>query len=597
MIAKLARKFQRTNELNGHTFDRELSPLAIERGVVINKDRSLGYGFRLDPPYTRTLSDGDQAGIYLALAGFCNALPDHFDIQVIWTQHSRSSEFAARLADLGFSQGLVGEVQLEQQENLLALLREGHLRWIEVYLILVRKLPWDNGALRRMGAARQARRPGPIEWALSFFADARERFQYERAEFASATAEILTHSRALAEILGRLGWSPVALDNDAVVRLFFQRWNPRQFEAGASPRPYRAEPGIPLTERFVHSDFRWDPEGTSVPAGMAELDGWMHAVLTLYEPPEEMARPVFDELLLVCGMMRSELVVNAERGDRPKRMQRLRTVLRQRQSNAETADDPSERAATAQLAQELEEMGANSEGTWRAACYLHLWAAGGRRTARADRHGPVARPRPRHGLHPREAGALALLAGDAAVLDPGQGPLPAARLLDPPARAAAAALRPADQPAARQGDRRPLPDRLAQPLQLDRPDESLFANPHHLIIGGTGSGKSVLQDENLIAMRRRRAKAIIIDLGGSFANFCEASNGVYIDYNIKSRANRINPLWLPPGHGARPGGAALARPLAGVPRDGARPAARGRRPGRAGGRAAPRLLPGPGSRS
>jgi len=57
----------------------------------------------------------------------------------------------------------------------------------------------------------------------------------------------------------------------------------------------------------------------------------------------------------------------------------------------------------------------------------------------------------------------------------------------------------------------------------------------------------VLQDENLIAMRRRGAKAIIIDLGGSFANFCAASNGVYIDYDIKSRANRLNPLWLPPG--------------------------------------------------
>ena len=79
------------------------------------------------------------------------------------------------------------------------------------------------------------------------------------------------------------------------------------------------------------------------------------------------------------------------------------------------------------------------------------------------------------------------------------------------------------------------------------PDESLFANPHHLIIGGTGSGKSVLEDENLIAMRRRGAKVVIIDLGGSFANFCEASGGVYVDYDVKSRANRLNPLWLPPG--------------------------------------------------
>lgn len=84
------------------------------------------------------------------------------------------------------------------------------------------------------------------------------------------------------------------------------------------------------------------------------------------------------------------------------------------------------------------------------------------------------------------------------------------------------------------------------------PDESLFANPHHLIVGGTGSGKSVLADENLIAMRRRGARVVIVDLGGSFENFCEASGGAYIDYDIKSRANRLNPLWLPPGEAPDP---------------------------------------------
>ncbi len=64
MITKLVRKFQRTNELDGRTYDRELSPLAVEQGVVINKDRSLGYGFRLDAPYTPTLSDEALASLY-----------------------------------------------------------------------------------------------------------------------------------------------------------------------------------------------------------------------------------------------------------------------------------------------------------------------------------------------------------------------------------------------------------------------------------------------------------------------------------------------------------------------------------------------------
>jgi hypothetical protein len=345
-MPKFIRKFQRTNELDGQTFDRELSPLALERGVVINQDRSLGYGFRLDPPYTPTLSDESVDSIYAALGGFLNALPEHFDVQVIWTQHARCREFEARLAPLAFSSGLVGEVQREQQENLLGLLRDGHLRWLEVYLILVRKLPGSDRTLRRTTAAPPAAGRGPWSWARGFFAGAREQFQYDRDQFAAASSELLTQARTLAAALDGLGWSPTALDDDAVTRLFYQRWNPRQFEAGAGPSGGDGSTGVPLTERFVHSDFRWDPAGISVPAGMAELDGWWHAVLTLYEPPETMARPVFDEFLLLCGLFRAELVINAERGDRASRLKRLKILRQQRQSDPATAADPAENAAT-----------------------------------------------------------------------------------------------------------------------------------------------------------------------------------------------------------------------------------------------------------
>jgi len=546
MIPRTARKFQRTNELNGRTLDGELSPFALEKGVVINRDRSLGYGFRLDVPYTRTLSSGAQQAVYDALGGYLNSLPGHFDLQVIWTQHSRSAEFEVRLGGLEFSQGLVGEVQREQQQNILGLLREGHLRWIEVYLLLVRKLPWDNDTLRRM-AARRPRRQGPLQWAQGFFANARERFAYDQEEFSEASAELLTQARTLARTLDGLGWSPAPLDNDSIVRLFFQRWNPRQFEIGACPRPYCADPGMPFTERFAHSDFRWDPEGVSVPAGMAELDGWFHAILTLYEPPEDMARPVFDEMLLLSGLLRTELVVNVERGDRIRRIQRLRTILRQRQSNRETAEDPVERATTDQLTRELEEMGANSEGTWRAACYFHAWA----RTAAAlgDQIAAtlaLARSRDMVLIHEKRA----LWPYWRAIQPFWTQDKDRFRLLDYSTRHLVRLLPLFGQPTNLAADK--AIGVLCQTASRSLfnwivPDESLFANPHRLIIGGTGSGKSALEDEILIAMRRRGARAVIIDLGGSFANFCEASGGTYVDYNINSRANRINPLWLPPG--------------------------------------------------
>jgi TraG P-loop domain len=547
MIPRLVRKFQRTNELDGRTFDRELSPLALTRGVVINQDRSLGCGFRLDPPYTPTVSDEGIAGAYAALGGFLNALPEHFDLQVTWTQHARCAEFEQRLAGSPFSAGLVGDVQREQQENLLGLLREGQLRWIEVYLVLVRKLPESDAALRRMTAARAPGRLGPWRRVRDFFTGARERFQYDREQFAAAAAELQTQARTLAAALDNLGWSPAALEDDAVTRLFFQRWNPRQFEAGASPRPSSAQADTPFTERFVQGDFRWDPAGVAVPAGMAELDGWLHAVLTLYEPPAAMGRPIFEDLLLLGGLFRTELVVNAERGDRLARLKRLKILLQQRQSDPATAADPAERAATQQLTQELEEMGANSEGTWRAACYLHLWAPGAAELRdQIAATLALARARDMVFIHERRA----LWAYWRAMQPFWTQDKDRFRLLDYSTGQLLRLLPLFGQPVN-------LPEGKAIGVLYQTasrsifnwivPDESLFANPHYLIVGGTGSGKSVLQDENLIAMRRRGAKAIIIDLGGSFLNFCECSGGVYIDYDVRSRANRLNPLWLPPG--------------------------------------------------
>ncbi len=541
------RKFQRTNELDGTPFARELSPLALERGLVINQDRSLARALRLDAPYTPTVSDEGIEAVYATLGGYLNALPEHFDLQVIWTQHARAAEFSARLDPLEFTPGLVGEVQREQQANLLGLLREGQLRWIEVYLILVRKIPGSDSDVRRAVADQAVTRPGPWAWVRTFFTDARLRFQFDREQFALAEAELATQLRTLAAVLDPLGWSPVALDDDAVTRLYFQRWNPRQFEAGASPRRGPAARDIPFPERFAHCDFRWDPDGQKLPAGIAELDGWVHAILTLYEPPASLGRPVFEDLLLLCGVFRAELVLNAERGDSRQRLQRLKTLLRQRQSDPVTAADPAERGATAQLVQELEDLGANSEGTWRAACYLHLWA-------------PTAPE-----LREQIASVLALArARDMVFIHEKRALWAYWRAMQPFWTQDKDRYRLLDYSTAQLVRLLPL---FGQPTNLSAqkaigvlyqtaarsifnwivPDERLFANPHFLIIGGTGSGKSVLQDENLIAMRRRGAKAIIVDLGGSFENFCDCSGGVYIDYDVKSRANRLNPLWLPPG--------------------------------------------------
>ena len=250
---------------------------------------------------------------------------------------------------------------------------------------------------------------------------------------------------------------------------------------------------------------------------------------------------------MTSGLFRAELIVNVERGDRRKRLQRLKILLKQRQADPQTANDPAERAATLQLTQELEEMGASSEGTWRAACYLHLWApTAAELRDRIVTAQSLARSRDMVLIHEKRA----LWPYWRAMQPFWTQDKDRFRLLDYSTRQLVRLLPLFGQPTN-------LPPEKAIGVLFQTatrsvfnwivPDEQLFANPHHLIIGGTGSGKSVLEDEILIAMRRRRAKVVIIDLGGSFANFCESSGGVYIDYNIKSRANRLNPLWLPPG--------------------------------------------------
>jgi len=541
MSRSAERKFSRVNELSAGTYGAELAPLALAQGVLINCDRSLAYGFRLDPPYTPTLSNEALQTSFERLAGFLNALPEPFDLQIIWTQHSRTAELAKRLSQLPFSPGLTGEVQREQQEQVLSLLGEGKLRWIEVYLLVIRKLTASEVA--HAGSA-------DLPWLrrlTACFSDARRHFEYSAQQFQAASAELLIQARTLAATLTSLGWAPQALGDDELIRLLFQRWNPRQFGRGSLPLPRPHSPLAPLIERYAHSAFRWDPTGQTIPSGMAELDGWYHAVLSLYEPPENLLRPVFDEWLLLGGLPQAELVVNAEHGDRAQRLKRLKTLLRQRQADPQTASDPAERAATLQLTEELEEMGAQSEGTWRAACYLHLWAA------TTDE------------LRERIATALALARSfDTVFVHEHHALWPYWRAMQPGWTQDKDRYRLLDYSTRQLVRLLPL---FGQPTNLEAgkaigvlyqtasrslfnwivPDESLFGNPHHLIVGGTGSGKSVLQDENLIAMRRRGAKAIIIDLGGSFANFCAASGGVYIDYDIKSRANRLNPLWLPPG--------------------------------------------------
>src|SRR5690606_38849010 len=145
-------KFERTNDLTGRILDREIPALAVHDGVVINADLSLGCAFKLECDYTPLLGAGAITSMHNALRAGLNSLPEHFDIQVVWRQHSRAKEFRALLARETPTAGIVGEVQQEGRDLFLNNLETKKLRWIEVYFVLVRRCTITRKELRKRSA-------------------------------------------------------------------------------------------------------------------------------------------------------------------------------------------------------------------------------------------------------------------------------------------------------------------------------------------------------------------------------------------------------------------------------------------------------------
>ncbi len=537
-------KYQRSNQLNGDILNKEISVLSIENGIIVNKDGSIGCGFKLDASYSPSLSTQSLDTLFKTLNGFLNSLPEHYDIQTIWTQNSRTSDITKKLESIRFSEGITGEVQKEQQNNILYLLAEGELRWIDVYFLIIRKVvPSEVDKT----SEEKYKFKKILAKIYNYFTDINSTFTYSKNYYVKATSELNIYSEQLNSLFNNLGFNPVKLNDHSITNLFFQRWNPRQFNAGSNPRLYKLQSSIPFTEYFTQSTFSWDPSGESIPSGIAELDGWYHAIMTMQEPPEEVSGFIFDDLLLLDGVQRCELIVNVERGNRADRIKRLKNILNQRLNHNETSDDPSQRTATREIEIELENMGTNSESTWRAAVYIHLWAP--------DTNQLI-----------QDAAKLQSLARskDIILIQEKRALWPYWRTIQPFWTQDKDRYRLLDYSTSQLTRILPL---FGQPsnLQSDKkigilyqtvsrsifnwvvPDETLFNNPHYLIVGGTGSGKSALAVENLLSFRRRSSQVIIIDLGGSFVSFCNSCGGVYIDYNIQSRSNRINPLWLPQG--------------------------------------------------
>ncbi len=94
-------------------------------------------------------------------------------------------------------------------------------------------------------------------------------------------------------------------------------------------------------------------------------------------------------------------------------------------------------------------------------------------------------------------------------------------------------------------------DRLTgRPLNLDISQEpmrlGLIGNRTKLLIGSSGSGKSVFCATMLEAYIRQGAHAVVADIGHSYRNLCTLLDGIYLTYS-KENPLRFNPFVLEDG--------------------------------------------------
>jgi hypothetical protein len=534
-------KYKRTNEIGGNIINNEISVLALSNGVILNKDGSVGCGLKIDAAYTPSMSDANLGNLLNCFAGFLNSLPANYDIQVIWSQNSRSKELSTKLNKTKLSDGIIGDVQKEQEDNILSLFDEGELRWINVYFLLIRKI-----SCKKINNLYAIPKKKVISFLQRYFTDLKSTAEERIVNSKNEINEIKTYLDQFSVTLDKLGLNPIKLKNKDINEIFYQRWNPQQFNNGSNPREYKENTLIPFSEYFTTSAFLWDPTNRKFPSGIAEIDGWYHSILTMQEPPEEVKGFILDDLLLLDGIKRCEVIVNVERGNKQERIKRLKSILNQRLSHSTTKEDPSQRTATKEIELELENMGSDSENTWRAATYFHIWA---------DTIDNIKRDTSKIQALARSKDIILIVEKKAlwpywrAIQPFWTQDKDRYRLLDYSTSQLIRLLPIFGQPTNIENKKIGILFQTASRSIFNWlvPDETLFNNPHYLIVGGTGSGKSALAVENLISFQRQLSQIIIIDLGGSFESFCKSGKGIYIDYNIKSKFNRVNPLWLPPG--------------------------------------------------
>lgn len=96
-----------------------------------------------------------------------------------------------------------------------------------------------------------------------------------------------------------------------------------------------------------------------------------------------------------------------------------------------------------------------------------------------------------------------------------------------------------------------LNDRLTGvPVHVDISDEpmqkGITTNRNKIVVGGSGSGKSVFMNHMLHSYVQQGAHCVVVDVGHSYAGLCKLLNGYYFTYSEENPI-KFNPFYIPFG--------------------------------------------------
>jgi hypothetical protein len=543
---------ERSAEMSGTIMDEELPSNRIVDGVIVNKDGSMGLAFRVAAPLLTTVSASTRLDLHSQLRTLINGMPENFDLQVIWQQDHRPDRVLKALDQLKPQKDALVAYTAEQVEQFRSRLSSGSLRFFEVIIVITRKCSVnEDDAFKRAWSDVKARakeeswgfESKAIEWMKlkwlpsSFFA------QYTEEEFAEARKDLIDAAAHMSQSLTTMGLAPVFLKENASIELYYKYWSPASYDSGCRARKFDPLEDLPLTDYYVTSTMS-DEGATFI------LDGMHHAIMTMRNPPEQLQFVQWEKILLYRGFTNLRLVVNCRRGNMEKRKRKLNRKLSmfQYRLRKERSLGP----VIQDIQAELDEIGRDVEKAWLGSVTIHLWG----KTAN-DVKDSVERLK-------RAAAEFEGLD----LVNEVNASWAYWRAFQPFWTRDHDAFRTYEFTTSQIVCLMPI---IGEETCLERPvgalfetasqsiynfdpfDEQQFSNYNMLVIGGSGSGKSFVMQQMLLQLYRARkvdetrteeARVVVVDLGGSFRKLCECISGSFIDMDINSSENCMNPLYF-----------------------------------------------------